>query len=125
MCDVSLLCSCWIRYGSGKSDPFRQSLTEKFRLSFPSFLNPFFLFSKAQFILEGHIMTTFSHENIVRLVGFCTQPVTDPVYLVMELMLYGDLKGVLLAHRHLCGTGEPVSWAESSLLVEHWQFLCC
>jgi len=35
----------------------------------------------------------------VKLLGVCTR--NEPVYTVMEYMLYGDLKTYLLARRHL------------------------
>jgi serine/threonine protein kinase len=38
-------------------------------------------------------------QNIVKLLGVCTR--NEPVYTVMEYMLYGDLKTYLLARRHL------------------------
>ena len=37
----------------------------------------------------------FSHPNVVRLLGVCTR--MEPVWTVMEYMLYGDLKTYLLA----------------------------
>jgi serine/threonine protein kinase len=40
-----------------------------------------------------------SLQNIVKLLGVCTR--NEPVYTVMEYMLYGDLKTYLLARRHL------------------------
>ena len=36
---------------------------------------------------------------MVKLLGVCTR--NEPVYTVMEYMLYGDLKTYLLARRHL------------------------
>jgi serine/threonine protein kinase len=47
------------------------------------------------------IFKTFSLsvQNIVKLLGVCTR--NEPVYTVMEYMLYGDLKTYLLARRHL------------------------
>lgn len=55
-------------------------------------------------------MKKFEHVNIVRMIGVCTGQ--DPMYIVMELMLHGDLRGFLLGHRHLAGTAAnegPVS----------------
>lgn len=54
---------------------------------------------KLDFLSEAEVMKRFDHKNIVRLMGVCTQ--TEPVYTVMEFMLYGDLKTFLLARRHL------------------------
>lgn len=44
-------------------------------------------------------MKRFDHKNIVKLLGVCTRD--EPVYTVMEFMLYGDLKTFLLNRRHL------------------------
>ena len=45
---------------------------------------------KIDFLSEAEMMKRFDHKNIVKLLGVCTR--TDPVYTVMEFMLYGDLK---------------------------------
>ena len=45
---------------------------------------------KIDFLSEAEIMKRFDHKNIVKLLGVCTR--TEPVYTVMEFMLYGDLK---------------------------------
>ena len=39
------------------------------------------------------MMKRFDHKNIVKLLGVCTR--IEPVYTVMEFMLYGDLKTYL------------------------------
>lgn len=44
-------------------------------------------------------MKRFDHTNVIQLLGVCLQ--TEPIYAVMEFMLYGDLKTYLLARRHL------------------------
>ena len=62
-------------------------------------------------------MTRFDHENIVKLIGFCTKE--EPYYVIMELMMHGDLKGYLLSYRHLCGTGDPVS---AGTIVTYYMF---
>merc|ERR1719158_678185 len=54
---------------------------------------------KVDFLSEADMMKRFEHRNIVRLLGVCTR--SEPVYTVMEYMLYGDLKTYLLARRHL------------------------
>uniref|UniRef100_A0A8D8NPL4 Gamma-aminobutyric acid type B receptor subunit 2 n=4 Tax=Culex pipiens TaxID=7175 RepID=A0A8D8NPL4_CULPI len=54
---------------------------------------------KVDFLSEAEAMKRFDHNNIVKLLGVCLQ--TEPVYTVMEFMLYGDLKTYLLARRHL------------------------
>ena len=45
---------------------------------------------KVDFLSEAEMMKRFEHRNIVNLLGVCTR--TEPVYTVMEFMLYGDLK---------------------------------
>lgn len=54
---------------------------------------------KLDFLGEADMMKRFDHKNIVKLLGVCTR--NEPVYTVMEFMLYGDLKTYLLARRHL------------------------
>ncbi|OXA51550.1 Gamma-aminobutyric acid type B receptor subunit 1 [Folsomia candida] len=54
---------------------------------------------KLDFLSEAEVMKRFEHKNIVKLLGVCTK--NEPVYTVMEFMLYGDLKTYLLARRHL------------------------
>ncbi|KAK9510835.1 hypothetical protein O3M35_005535 [Rhynocoris fuscipes] len=54
---------------------------------------------KLDFLSEAEVMKRFDHKNIVQLLGVCTK--NEPVYTVMEFMLYGDLKTYLLARRHL------------------------
>ena len=45
---------------------------------------------KTDFLSEAEMMKRFDHTNIVKLLGVCTR--NEPVYTVMEFMLYGDLK---------------------------------
>ena len=45
---------------------------------------------KIDFLSEVEMMKRFDHKNIVKLLGVCTRQ--EPVYTVMEFMLYGDLK---------------------------------
>ncbi len=54
---------------------------------------------KLDFLSEADMMKRFDHKNVVKLLGVCTR--NEPVYTVMEFMLYGDLKTYLLARRHL------------------------
>ncbi|KAF4518035.1 hypothetical protein B566_EDAN009268 [Ephemera danica] len=54
---------------------------------------------KLDFLSEAEVMKRLDHQNIVRLLGVCTK--NEPVYTIMEFMLYGDLKTFLLARRHL------------------------
>ncbi|XP_058451840.1 uncharacterized protein LOC131430699 [Malaya genurostris] len=56
---------------------------------------------KVDFLSEAEAMKRFDHNNIVKLLGVCLQ--SEPVYTVMEFMLYGDLKTYLLARRNLVG----------------------
>lgn len=54
---------------------------------------------KLDFLSEAEVMKRLDHKNIVKLIGVCTK--NEPVYTVMEFMLYGDLKTYLLGRRHL------------------------
>nr|XP_042909123.1 gamma-aminobutyric acid type B receptor subunit 1 isoform X2 [Parasteatoda tepidariorum] len=54
---------------------------------------------KLDFLSEAEVMKQLDHMNIVKLVGVCTMG--EPVYTVMEFMLYGDLKTYLLSRRSL------------------------
>lgn len=54
---------------------------------------------RLDFLSEAEAMKRFDHSNVVQLLGVCLQ--TEPIYAVMEFMLYGDLKTYLLARRHL------------------------
>ena len=45
---------------------------------------------KIDFLSEAEMMKRFDHKNIVKLLGVCTR--NEPVYTIMEFMLYGDLK---------------------------------
>ncbi|CRK93996.1 CLUMA_CG007522, isoform A [Clunio marinus] len=55
--------------------------------------------NRLDFLAESETMKRFDHKNIVKLLGVCLQ--TEPLYSIMEFMLYGDLKTYLLARRHL------------------------
>lgn len=54
---------------------------------------------RLDFLSEAEVMKRFDHKNVVNLLGVCLQ--TEPIYTIMEYMLYGDLKTYLLARRHL------------------------
>lgn len=56
---------------------------------------------RLDFLSEAEAMKRFDHSNVVKLLGVCLQ--TEPIYTIMEFMLYGDLKTFLLARRHLVG----------------------
>lgn len=55
--------------------------------------------NRLDFLAESESMKRFEHKNIVKLLAVCLQ--AEPLYTIMELMLYGDLKTYLLARRHL------------------------
>lgn len=55
--------------------------------------------NRLDFLAELETMKRFEHKNIVKLLAVCLQ--SEPLYAVMELMLYGDLKTYLLGRRHL------------------------
>ncbi|XP_065355846.1 receptor-type guanylate cyclase gcy-17-like isoform X2 [Calliphora vicina] len=54
---------------------------------------------RLDFLSEAEAMKRFDHKNIVSLLGVCLQ--SEPIYTIMEFMLYGDLKTYLLARRHM------------------------
>lgn len=54
---------------------------------------------RLDFLSEAEAMKRFDHTNVIKLLGVCLQ--TEPIYTIMEFMLYGDLKTFLLARRHL------------------------
>ncbi|XP_045472774.1 uncharacterized protein LOC123679301 isoform X2 [Harmonia axyridis] len=54
---------------------------------------------KIDFLSEADIMRNFDHTNIIRLLGVIMEG--EPLYVIMEFMLYGDVKTYLLARRHL------------------------
>ncbi|KAL7648141.1 UNVERIFIED_CONTAM: hypothetical protein RMT77_000042 [Armadillidium vulgare] len=55
--------------------------------------------NKLDFLGEAEMMKRFDHKNIVKLIGLSTR--IEPIYMIMEFMLYGDLQTYLLARRHL------------------------
>lgn len=55
--------------------------------------------NRLDFLAESETMKRFDHKNIVKLLAVCLQ--SEPLYAIMEYMLYGDLKTYLLARRHL------------------------
>ncbi|GAB0087290.1 Guanylate cyclase [Sergentomyia squamirostris] len=54
---------------------------------------------KLDFLSEAEAMKRFDHENVIKLLGVCLK--SEPIYTILEFMLYGDLKTFLLARRHL------------------------
>lgn len=59
---------------------------------------------KLDFLSEADMMKRFNHRNIVSLLGVCTKG--EPVYMIMEFMLYGNLKTYLLSRRNLVNENE-------------------
>lgn len=55
--------------------------------------------NRLDFLAESETMKRFDHKNIVKLLAVCLQ--SEPLFAIMEYMLYGDLKTFLLARRHL------------------------
>ncbi|KAF5405532.1 hypothetical protein PHET_00826 [Paragonimus heterotremus] len=49
----------------------------------------------ARFLDEAKLMQRLNHPRIVRLLAVCTEPSTEPVYLVTELMERGSLKSYM------------------------------
>lgn len=54
---------------------------------------------RIDFLAEAEAMKKFNHKNIIKLLGVCLQK--EPIYTIMEFMLYGDLKTFLLARRNM------------------------
>ncbi|KAM8714874.1 hypothetical protein ACLKA7_001996 [Drosophila subpalustris] len=54
---------------------------------------------RLDFLAEAEAMKKFNHKNIIKLMGVCLQ--VEPIYTIMEFMLYGDLKTFLLARRNM------------------------
>ena len=54
-------------------------------------------FLQLVFLEEAQTMKQLKNDNIVSLLGVCTKD--EPICIVMELMVYGDLKSYLLSHR--------------------------
>lgn len=46
---------------------------------------------KLDFLGEAEMMKRFTHVNVVQLLGLCTHQ--EPIYMVMEFMLYGEYRG--------------------------------
>lgn len=55
---------------------------------------------KTDFLSEAKLMRSLVHHNVVRLIGISLY-VNAKLYLIMELMLLGDLKTYLLSRRIL------------------------
>lgn len=69
---------------------------------------------KLDFLAEAEAMKLFDHKNLVRLIGVCTE--TEPIYTVMEFMLYGDLRKFLLERRlHAYGDTEGTEISDERL----------
>lgn len=62
--------------------------------------------NRLDFLAELETMKRFEHKNIVKLLAVCLS--SEPLYAVMELMLYGDLKTYLLGRRHLVAGNKAV-----------------
>lgn len=54
---------------------------------------------KIDFLTEAKLMRNLEHPNIVKLIGICLNPPKPVIYLVMELVVNGDLEDHLLSHR--------------------------
>lgn len=63
--------------------------------------------NRLDFLAESETMKRFDHKNIVKLLAVCLQ--SEPLYSIMEFMLYGDLKTFLLARRHLVNNNDKIN----------------
>ncbi|KAL7872797.1 hypothetical protein AOLI_G00118680 [Acnodon oligacanthus] len=59
---------------------------------------------KIEFLKEAHLMSQFSHPNILRLLGVCVQ--NEPHYIILELMEGGDLRSYLRGARPTNNRGQ-------------------
>jgi Protein tyrosine and serine/threonine kinase/Receptor family ligand binding region len=74
--------------------------------------------NRLDFLAESETMKRFEHKNIVKLLAVCLQ--TEPLYAIMEYMLYGDLKTYLLARRTMVcekNTEDPISPKNLTLMA--------
>ncbi|XP_062868671.1 tyrosine-protein kinase Fes/Fps [Trichomycterus rosablanca] len=53
---------------------------------------------KNKFLMEARILKQYSHPNIVKLIGVCTQK--QPIYIIMELVQGGDFLSFLRSEGH-------------------------
>ena len=53
-----------------------------------------------KFLKEAQILAQYDHQNIVKLIGICSEK--EPIYIVMELMLGGDFLTFLRKKGHGC-----------------------
>ncbi|KAH8245925.1 hypothetical protein KR032_011687, partial [Drosophila birchii] len=60
---------------------------------------------RLDFLAEAEAMKKFNHRNVIKLLGVCLQ--NEPIYTIMEFMLYGDLKTYLLARRNMVNDKVP------------------
>lgn len=65
--------------------------------------------ARLEFLSEAQAMRRFEHPNIVRLIGVSL--LADPMYIVMEYMLHGDLNMYLLARRDEVTAATHVRWS--------------
>lgn len=74
--------------------------------------------NRLDFLAESETMKRFEHKNIVKLLAVCLQ--TEPLYAIMEFMLYGDLKTYLLARRTMAcekNAEDPISPKNLTLMA--------
>ncbi|XP_055331680.1 focal adhesion kinase 1-like isoform X2 [Paramacrobiotus metropolitanus] len=50
-----------------------------------------------KFLEEAYIMKQFDHPHIIKLIGVCPEA---PIWIIMELAKYGELRAYLLSNRH-------------------------
>ncbi|XP_040198419.1 tyrosine-protein kinase Fes/Fps [Rana temporaria] len=78
---------------------------------------------KDKFLLEARILKQYSHPNIVKLIGVCTQK--HPIYIVMELVQGGDFltflrnEGSRLKMKELIGMSENAAAGMEYLESKH------
>ncbi|CAG7731842.1 unnamed protein product [Allacma fusca] len=53
--------------------------------------------TRDRFLEEAYIMQQFDHPHIVKLIGICSD---TPIWIVMELAKYGEMRSYLQSHKH-------------------------
>ena len=70
--------------------------------------------ARAEFDGEAKIMKAIDNNNVVRLLGLCTDKA--PLYMVMEFMAKGDLKGFLRDNRPKRGRDTTLSLRQLAIM---------
>lgn len=77
---------------------------------------------RALFIEEARVMHRLHHRRIVRLLGVCTEPADEPVFIITELMEKGALRNFLAS-----GEGRELGLSDLIDMIAqvYWNILEC